>query len=354
VVVISAAALAWRRLASPGSAIDSVAVLPFINVGNDPQMEYISDGLTESLIDNLIQLPALRVSARSTVASYKGREVDPRQAGRELQVRAVITGRIVWENERLVIRVELVDAADGARLWSDEFKRTRSQIVTVQSEITSEIAAKLHRRLSPESQQQLAKRHSNDSKAYELYNRGRYMYLQYTKASQDEALVYFRQAIDLDQHYALAYCGIADVYADFSSQYMLPIEAIPKAREAALKAIELDETLPEAHHSLALVKLWGDWDWAGAERECKRALELSPNLNLTRLYYARLLSQQGRSEEALRVIRQAEEYEPHSVQAMMSEGAIFVFMRQYERAIEIYRNALKLSPNNSRIRGLIG
>src|SRR5262245_46501774 len=263
-LVISAAALGWRWLAPHDSVIDSVAVLPFANVDDNPQMAYLADGLTESLIDSLTQLPALRVSARSTVFSYKGREIDPRRAGKELQVRAVITGRVAWQGERLIIRAELVDAADGSRVWSDEFQRTRSQIVAVQGDITREIAAKLHRRLSHASQQQLARRHSTDSKAYELYAQGRSLYLQYTQASQNKALDYFRQAIKLDPHYALAYCGIADVYADWSSQYMSPSEAIPKAREAALKAIELDETLPEARHSLALVKLWGDWDWAGA------------------------------------------------------------------------------------------
>src|SRR5262249_23321322 len=157
------------------------------------------------LIDNLMQLPALRVSAHSTVSGYKGRTIDPRQAGKELLVHAIITGRVAWQDERLIIRVELVDAADGSRVWSDEFRRTRSQIVAVQGEITREIAAKLHRRLSPVSQQQLARRHSTNSQAYELYAQGRDLYLRYDRQSLQKALEYFRQAIALDPRYALAY-----------------------------------------------------------------------------------------------------------------------------------------------------
>ncbi|MCG3159880.1 MAG: Serine/threonine-protein kinase PknD [Acidobacteria bacterium] len=345
VAVIGAAVLVRQRLTTTGRVIDSVAVLPFANVGADPQMSYLSNGLTESLMDSLSQLPDLRMSAQSTIAGYKDREVDPRQAGKELQVRAVITGRVAWQDDRLIIRVELVDAADGSRIWSDEFRRTRSQIVTVQSEIAREIAAKLHRRLSPASQRRLDRRHSHDSKAYDLYTQGRDLYLRNNRKSLEKALDYFRQAIALDPRYALAYCGIADVWAGFSSQYLPPGEAIPKAREAALKAIELDEALPEAHHSLALVKLWGEWDWAAAEREYKRALELNPNFVRARIYYAEFLSQQKRFEEALREIKRAEEYDPASLQALGREGYIHYQMRQYDRAIEIYRKILGLSPN---------
>jgi eukaryotic-like serine/threonine-protein kinase len=349
-LIIIAAALAWRRFAPHEIAFDSVAVLPFANDTGDGQMAYLPDGLTESLIDSLSQLPDLRVSAHSTVSGYKGREIDPRQAGKELQVRAVVIGRVVRQGDRLLIRVELVDAANGSRVWGDEFQRTRSDILTTQGEIVREIAAKLHRRLSPGAQRQLARRHSNDSRAYELYAQGRYLYLQYNRQSQEKALDYFRQAIALDPRYALAHCGIADVYADFSSQYLPPGEAIPKAREAALKAIELDETLPEARHSLALVKWWGDWDWAGAEREYKLALELNPNLVHTRIYYAEFLLQQKRFEEALREIRQAEAYDPASLRAMKIEGDVYNTMRQYDRAIEIYRKILELSPDSASAR----
>ncbi|HKQ72247.1 MAG TPA: protein kinase [Blastocatellia bacterium] len=348
-LILGAAGLAWRRFASHDNVIDSLAVLPFANDGADPQMAYVPDSLTESLIDRLSQLPALRVSAHSTISGYKGRAIDPRQAGKELQVRAVVAGRVLWQGDRMVIRVELVEASNGSRMWGDEFRRAHSDIVTAQDEIAREIAAKLHRRLSPASQQQLARRHSNDSRAYELYAQGRALYLQYNRISQGKALDFFNRAIALDPRYALAFCGIADVYADFSSQYMPPSEAMPKARDAALKAIELDETLPEAHHSLALVKWWGDWDWEGADREFKRTLELNPNLVPTRIYYAEFLMQQKRFEEALRVIEQAKLYDPASLQAMYREGDVYALMRQYDRAIEIYRKVLGLSPDLARV-----
>jgi eukaryotic-like serine/threonine-protein kinase len=344
-LVIIAAALAWRRLAPNDIVIDSIAVLPFANVGADPQTAYVPDGLTENLIDSLSQLPDLRVSAHSTVSGYKGRAVDPRQAGKELQVRAVVMGRVARQGDRLLIRVELVDTANGSRVWSDEFQRARSEIVAAQRDIAREIAAKLRRRLSPGAQRQLDRRHSSDSKAYDLYAQGRYLYLQYTRESQDKSLQYFQRAIAQDSRYALAYCGIADVYAGISSVYLPSSEAMPKARDAALSAIELDETLPEAHQAMAVVKWFGDWDWAGAEREFKRALEINPNFVHARIYYTNFLLQQKRFEEALQVIRQAREYDPASLRAMSREGDVYLFMRQYDRAIEIFQKVLDLSPD---------
>ncbi|HKQ76943.1 MAG TPA: protein kinase [Blastocatellia bacterium] len=353
VALIGGAVLAWRWLAPHGSAIDSVAVLPFANVGDDHQMAYLADGLTESLIDSLLPLPALRVTASSTVAVYKGRVIDPRLAGKELQVRAVVTGSVAWQGERMIIRVELVDTADGSRVWSDEFQRTHSQIVTAPVEIAREIAAKLHRRLSPASERQLARRHSADSKAYELYQRGRDSYRTYDPDSLNTALGYFQKAIERDPSYALAHCGVAHIYADLSGQYRPPSEVMPNARYAALKAIELDDTLPEAHFSLALVKLWGDWDWSAAEREYKRALELNPKFADARIYYAEFLADQKRFDEALREIKLAEENDPASLDAMGKEGDVYSRMRQYDRAIEIYRKALGLDPDRPRVqRGL--
>jgi TolB-like protein/Tfp pilus assembly protein PilF len=344
-LVIIGVALAWRRFAPHEIAYASVAVLPFANAAADPQMAYLPDGLTESLIDSLSQLPDLRVSALSTVSGYNGREIDPRQAGKELQSQAVITGRVERQGDRLLIRVELVDTADGSRVWGDEFQRARSEIVAAQREIAREIAAKLRRRLSPGAQQQLDKRHSNDGKAYDLYAQGRYLYHQYTRESQEKALGYFQSAIAQDSRYALAYCGIADVYMTFSSVYLPSSEAMPRAREAVLNAIELDETLPEAHETMAVVKWYGDWDWAGAEREFKRALQINPNFDHAQVNYTNLLLQQKRFDEALQVIRQAKAYDPASLRAMGKEGDVYLYMRQYDRAIEIFQKVLDLSPD---------
>ncbi len=344
-LIIIAAALAWRRFAPHEIAYDSVAVLPFANATDDPQTAYLPDGLTESLIDSLSQLPDLRVSAHSTVSGYSGREIDPRQAGKELQAQAVITGRVSRQGDRLLIRVELVDTADGSRVWGDEFHRASSEIVAAQREIAREVAAKLRRRRSPGAQQQLDKRHYNDGKAYDLYAQGRHLYPQYTRESQDKALDYFQRAIAQDSHYALAYCGIADIYLSLSSVYLPSSEAMPRAREAALNAIELDETLPEAHESMAVVKWYGDWDWAGAEREFQRALQINPSFVDARVNYTNLLLQQKRFEEALQVIRQAKAYDPASLRAIGKEGDVYLFMRQYDRAIEIFHKVFDLRPD---------
>lgn len=347
VLILSMGVLAAYFFWPPSSPIDSIAVLPFINASRDPRIEYLPDGITENLIDSLSRLPALKVKARSTVFSYKDRVGDPREFGRLLQVRAIVTGYVRQQEGQLIIRAELVDTTDGSRLWGDEFHRPLSNILQVQEAIAHEISAKLHRHLSADTAQQLARRHSSDNQAYEFYSQGRYLYLQYTHESQLQALDFFRQAIAHDSQYALAYCGIADVFADFSSQYLPPTEAMPKAREAALKAIELNESLPEAHHSLALIKLWGDWDWAEAEREYKRALELDPNSLLTRIYYAELLSNQKRFDEALGEIRKAEEYDPASIQALAKEATIYFRMRQYDRAVTLFRKVHELDPNQS-------
>ncbi|MGH9755416.1 MAG: protein kinase domain-containing protein, partial [Blastocatellia bacterium] len=267
----------WQRLASHDAPVNSIAVLPFVNVGNDPQMEYLPDGITENLIGSLSRAPGLRVMARNTVFTYKGREVDPRRVGGDLNVRAVVTGRVRRQGERLLISAELADAATGARLWGEEYERPLADLLAVEREITLKISEALRPRLSGDEQRRIAKRQSADGEAYRLYLLGRHSFLQETPASYEKALAHFNQAIALDPNYALAHTGVSDVYSAISAQILPPAEAMPKARQAALTAIRLDETLPEAHYSLGTVKGWGDWDWAGAEREYKRAIELNPS-----------------------------------------------------------------------------
>jgi serine/threonine-protein kinase len=347
-IALVLAGLLWGRqlFATRGGAIDSVAVLPFANASNDPQMEYLTDGITESLIGSLSQLPALTVMARSTVFTYRGREADPRQVGEALKVRAVVTGRVERRGERLLIQVELVDASNGARLWGGQYPCSSADLPSVQDNITREISVALRLRLSGDQQKQIAKRQTADSEAYQLYLRGNHLYYQHTRESQEKALDYFNQAVALDPSYALAYAGIAHVYATFSAQYLPPGEAMPKARQAALTAIQLDEALPEAHFSLALVKVWGDWDWAGAERELKRAIELNPNFVNGRVAYANLLLQRGKFEEAERQLWLAKELDPLSPQVNVAEAKVLYFARRYDQAIAQNRKALELYPDN--------
>jgi len=347
-IALVCAGLFWGRqlFATRGGTIDSVAVLPFANAGADPQMEYLSDGITESLIGSLSQLSALTVMARSTVFTYRGREADPRQVGEALKVRAVLTGRVERRGEHLLIQAELVDASNGARLWGEQYQRPIADLPAVQDDITREISAALRLRLSADQRKRIAKRQTADSGAYQLYLRGNHLYYQESRESQEKALDYFNQAITLDPGYALAYAGIAHVYATFSAQYLPPGEAMPKARQAALTAIQLDEALPEAHFSLALVKLWGDWDWAGAERELRRAIELNPNFVNGRVAYANFLVQRGRFEEAEREIQLAKQLDPLSVRLGSAEGRVLYFARRFDQAIAHHRKTLELYPND--------
>jgi serine/threonine protein kinase/Flp pilus assembly protein TadD len=344
-VLLSALTMRWWNRTD--NAPNSIAVLPFVNTGDDAQMAYLPDGLTESLIGSLSQLPGLNVMARSTVFTYQGRAVDPRQVGADLQVRAVVTGRVQRLGERVIIRAELVDASTGARLWGAEYERPLADLPAVEREITREISAALRPQLSDDAQQQLTRRQSPNSEAYRLYLLGRHLYLQNTRASLEKALAYFQQAIALDPSYALAYSGVSEVYSTSSAQYLPPSEAIPRAREAALAAVRLDETLPEAQHALARVRLWGDWDWAGAEEAYQRARELNPSFVLGRADYAHFLTLQGRFGEALREAQHARELDPLSPQASRALGSICYAARRYDEALAHFRKMLELNPANA-------
>ncbi|MFN7928436.1 MAG: protein kinase [Blastocatellia bacterium] len=334
----------WQARAT---AVNSIAVLPFANAGNDPQKEYLPDALTENLIESLSRLPALHVSSLSTVAAYKNRAVDAREAGNALHVRALLQGEVKWENEKLIVRVELVDAQDGSRLWGETYQPARTEILTTQTAIVREIAAKLHRRLSPENQEQLARRQTANSRAFDLYAQGRKLYFQDAYQHREQVLTLFGQALALDPGYALAYCGVADEYAELASQFLPASEVIPKARDAALKALELDESLPDAHLSLARIKLWGDWDWVSAEREYKRALELNPKLTRAHGHY--YAGNVDRTPPLTDVCARSRSPIMTGFDFAMSgerQGRRCA-QRHYDRALSLNRNLLELDPKNS-------
>ena len=340
------AVLGWQWLASRGAPVNSIAVLPFASASADPQMEYLSDGLTESLSRNLSQLPELRVMARGTVFTYKGREADPRQVGAALNVRAVVTGRVEQRDDKLIIEIELADASDGARIWGEQYRRPASEILTVQEEIAHTVARQLRLKLSGAQQHQLAKRDTENAAAYHLYLQGRFHFLQYNRASLYKAFDYFQQAIARDPQYALAHAGVADVYNELSSQHLAPSEALPKAKQAALRAVKIDDQLAEAHHSLAVVKWLGDWDWAGAEAEFKRALDLNPNAGTTYSVYAEFLLRLKRYEEALALARRAEELDPLSAPIRVMVGSALYYLGRCEQAIAHCRKSLELDPGH--------
>ena len=268
---------------SPGSqshnVIDSLAILPLANTSADPGMDYFSDGISESMINSLSQLSELRVMAWSTVSRYRSMQVDPREAARDLGVRAVLTGRVMQLGERLVIKTELVDARDGSHLWGESYSCQPAEILDIEAKISSEISEKLLLRLTTEERKQLTKRYTDNVEAYHAYLRGRYCWNKRTDEGVRKAIEHFKQAIDNDPSYALAYSGLADSYlvlGSFGIATMSPREAFPKAREATLRALEIDDTLAEAHASLAYSLASYDWNWPEAEKEFKRCFELKP------------------------------------------------------------------------------
>jgi TolB-like protein len=260
--------------------ISSLAVLPLANTSDDPNLEYLSDGITESIINNLSQLPSLKVMARSTVFRYKGEKAAPVEVARELAVRAVLVGRVLQMGDRLVVRIELVDAADGSQLWGEQYDRPLSDIFAVQGEIAHRVSEKLRLKLTSEERRRLAKRYTDNTEAYQLYLKGRYFWNKYSTEWVQKGIERFQQAIAIAPTYALAYAGLADSYFRLSDTHLPPNEALPKAKAAAMKAVELDEELSEAHASLGLIKVYYDHDWPGAETEYLRAIELKPNSSI--------------------------------------------------------------------------
>lgn len=332
-------------LPQPAESIHSIAVLPFQNASGDPAMEYLSDGITESLINSLSQLPDVRVMARSTVFRYKGREHDPQLVGRELGSHAVITGRVAQPGDSLTVATELVDVATGWRLWGERYTRKPSTAFTVEEEISRDISSKLKLRFTRQVEERLAKRNPENLDAYREYLKGRYHFNRMTAEGLEKAVTHFEQAIERDPQYALAYAGLSDCHGMFAFFSLLPPrQVMPKAKEAALKALDIDETLAEAHASLAGVLKSYDWDWPAAEKEYQRALELNPSYATAHRWYAAFLTAMGRHEEALREIERAQELDPLSLAISMEMAWDFYIAREYERAIEQSQKTLELEP----------
>jgi len=341
--------------AGRSKAIDSLAVLPFVNAGIDPNTEYLSDGITESIISSLSKLPKLRIVPRSMVFRYKGREVDPQKAGRELNARAVLTGRVMERGGNLIIRAELTDVAAESQLWGEQYNRKITDIFAVQEEISKEISEKLRLRLTGEEQKRLTKRYTENAEAYQLYLKGRYYWDKRTPQSFQRATEHFVQALEKDPGYALAYGGLADCYNGLGWYGMLsPKESFPKAKAAATKASGIDEALAEPHASLGWAKFLYDWDWPGAEREFKRAIELNPNYSIAHNWYGSFLQGQGRLDEALAVYRRAQEVDPLSLVMNAVVGLGLYHKRQYDQAIEQLRKTVEMDPNFPLARFFLG
>jgi eukaryotic-like serine/threonine-protein kinase len=336
--VAAAAYFVLHRTAS----IDSLAILPFVNASRSADADYLSDGITDSLIGNLSSLPGLKVKSKNAVRKYKGADIDAGQAGRELDVAAVLTGRIVQHGDSLSIRTDLIDTRDNSEIWGENFERKTSEILGVQQDITSRISGKL--RLSGDDKRQLARRETANPEAYQLYLKGLYFTSRFTKDGVDKGLDYFRQAIAVDPNYALAYQGLADNYSIADDVFATSRDTEPKAKAAALKALELDDRLAEAHEALGAVLFWYEYDWPGAEKEFRRAIELNENLALAHTIYGWYLTCLGQPDKGIAEGIKAKALDPLAPEPLHVLSQNLYLARRYPEAVEQARKALDLDP----------
>jgi TolB-like protein/Tfp pilus assembly protein PilF len=331
--------------------ISSIAVLPFVNASNDPNSEYLSDGLTEGLINSLSQVPNLAVMSRSSVFHYKGRDVDPQAVARDLKIEGVVTGRIVQRGDQVIISAELIDARTNHNLWGEQYDRKLSDVLAVQEDITRAISSRLRERLSGQTNKPVAKGGTSDPEAYQLYLKGRYYWEKRTPDTLNKARDYFNQAIEKDPNYAQAYLGLADYYDVISDYAPVPSgEQVPKARAAAQKALAIDDTLAEAHAILA-DGYASEWQWSAAEREFKRALELNPNSGDVHKLYWLYLSSKGRHEEALAEIKNAVRLDPLNLKYNDNLGQEYQTGGQYDLAVEQCKKVIEMDPSFASVHG---
>jgi serine/threonine protein kinase/tetratricopeptide (TPR) repeat protein len=326
--------------------IESLAVLPFENASGDPEHEYLSDGITGSLINILATIPKLRVMARSTVFRYKGREIDPQAIGHELSVRAVLTGRVMQSRGSLRISTELVDVATGSQLWGAHYDRKPGDIFEVQDEISHEISGKLRLQLTRAEKKRLTRRHTENAEAYGLYLKGRYHWNKWTEEGFYKAIDYFQLAVEKDPGYALAYTGLADSYVLLGwNSYLPPKEAFPKGKVAAMTALQLGPDLAEAHTPLAALLWLHDWHWEDAQIEFMRSLELCPNYATANHWFAEYLMTMGQPDEAIARIKHGQELDPLSLIINVAVGWSYYCARRYDEAVEQLRLTVELDPN---------
>jgi len=344
VLVVAAATIAsftWESLRwKSGGAINSIAVLPFTNA--DPNTEYLSDGITESLINSLSQLSQLNVIARTTAFHYKGKDADPRTVGRDLKVEAVLTGKIVQQGDSLFVQADMVNTSDGAQIWGERYNRKLSDIFTTQEEIARQISDRLRLRLSSGERKQITKRYTENFDAYQHYLIGRNYANKRTKEAYQKAVEHYKQALDLDPNYALAYVGLADAYYLNFGSHFPPEENIRQSRVAAEKALAIDETLGEAHTSLARILWQRDWDWRGAEREFKQAIALDPGNAFAHRIYGYYLASMGQLEQSIAEQKQAQRLDPLSLIINLNVGSVLNLAGETDEALAQIRKTQEL------------
>jgi TolB-like protein/Tfp pilus assembly protein PilF len=346
-VVASALRLLVDRPASRRRSrdLDSIAVLPFVNAGRDPDLEYLCDGITESLINNLSDIPKLRVVPRSTVFRYKGADMDPDRAMRELDVRVLLTGRLLQRGDTLSVQAELVDAAANSQLWGQKYSRPLTDISAVEEEIAAEIANTLRVKLTSAERKRRPRRSTHDGEAYQLYLKGRYLWNRRTREGLERAIEYFQQATERDPGYALAHAGLADCYTVLGTfTFWSPQETFPRAKAAARRAIEIDRNLAEARVTLAVVATFFDADPEAAEREFQRAVALNPNYAIAHQWYGAHLCFMSEFQHGLDELHHAQRLEPLSPMVNVQLGVGFYLARRYSDAVRVLQNTVDFDP----------
>lgn len=351
VTELPASQSAVARLSTPQTeseeeeTIDSLAVLPMKSPDKDFNLDYLSDGITESIINVLSRIPKLRVLACSTVFRFKAVEINPQEVGQKLNVKAVMMIRVIRVGERLIIRSELVKVSDGSQLWGEQYNRAPSDILVIQDEIAKAITESLKFKLTRNEEIRLTKPPTENIEAYNLYLRGRYLWNKYSKDFTLKAIEIFKEAIAIDSDYALAYCGLADAYFRLSNVHFPPREVLPKAKEAAMRAVEIDDQLAESHSSVGLVKVYYDLDWSGAENAYQKALKLNPYLVSAHQRYGSYLTFMGRFEESIRCYEDALHLDPFSLQINTNLATTYFLRGEYDRAAKHLLKTGELEPD---------
>jgi TolB-like protein/Tfp pilus assembly protein PilF len=337
----------WKASRSPSDAggINSIAVLPFVNASNDPNAEYFSDGMTESIINSLSQLPHTKVLARTTAFRYKNRESDLQKVGAELGVDALLTGRVSQQGDMLTIQADLIRVNDGSELWGNRYSKKMADVFVVQNEIANEISETLRLKLNSEEQQRVAKRATNNGEAYQLYLKGRYAANTFSADQIPNAITYYNQAIAADPSYALPYAGLSEIHALMGHIVLPPNEIYPKAKLEAQKALELDDHLPEAHSAMGTIELFYDWNFAAAEKELRRAIELNPNYAPGYSQLSGYFKVKRNYQEEIAQAKRGRDLDPLSPFANMELGEAYYHARQYDQAINQITQTFQMDPH---------
>jgi TolB-like protein/Tfp pilus assembly protein PilF len=345
VVIVIAVAGYFYLSRNHKTAIESIAVMPFVNESGNADVEYLSDGMTETLISSLSQLPNLNVKPRSSVFRYKG-ETNPQTIGKELNVQAILNGRVIQLGQELSLFVELIDVALDKVVWSQQYNRKQTDLVSLQSEVARDVSSKLKSGLSGAEVAKVGKNYTANPEAYQLYLKGKFYWNKRTGESLKQAVEFYRQAIEKDPNYALAYSGLAETYVLFSSYDVAPAnDSMPQAKAAALRALEIDDSLAEAHTALGFYLFNYEWDRDGSEKEFRRAIELKPNYATAHHWLGSDLSNVKRFDDSLVEYRRAEELDPLSPIIGTNLGDTLVDARRYDEAIAQYKRTLVRNPN---------